>query len=69
MDEEVIKREIMKNGPVVGAFRVYEDFSHYNGGIYHTGGAKKGAHAVKVTGWGSENGTNYWLIANSWNTD
>ncbi|EYB96081.1 hypothetical protein Y032_0154g3025 [Ancylostoma ceylanicum] len=70
MDEDVIKREIIRNGPVVGAFRVYEDFSHYKGGIYvHTGGAKKGAHAVKVIGWGSENGTDYWLIANSWNTD
>ncbi|XP_039276821.1 cathepsin B-like cysteine proteinase 3 [Nilaparvata lugens] len=28
-----------------------------------------GGHAVKIIGWGSENGVPYWLIANSWNDD
>lgn len=28
-----------------------------------------GGHAVKVIGWGSENGTPYWLVANSWNAN
>ncbi|KHJ78510.1 hypothetical protein OESDEN_21868 [Oesophagostomum dentatum] len=35
----------------------------------HTAGQFAGVHAVKVLGWGSENGTPYWLVANSWNTD
>ena len=26
-----------------------------------------GAHAVKIIGWGVEDGVDYWLIANSWN--
>lgn len=26
-----------------------------------------GGHAVKITGWGVEDGTKYWKIANSWN--
>ena len=26
-------------------------------------------HAMKMLGWGMENGTPYWLVANSWNTD
>lgn len=26
-----------------------------------------GGHAVKIIGWGVENNTPYWLIANSWN--
>lgn len=28
-----------------------------------------GGHAVRILGWGKENGTPYWLIANSWNED
>merc|ERR1711970_1169222 len=27
-----------------------------------------GGHAVKMIGWGSESGTDYWLVANSWGT-
>ena len=28
----------------------------------------EGGHAVKIVGWGTEDGTDYWLVANSWNT-
>ena len=28
----------------------------------------EGGHAVKLVGWGTEDGTDYWLVANSWNT-
>lgn len=28
-----------------------------------------GGHAIKILGWGEENGTPYWLAANSWNSD
>ena len=28
-----------------------------------------GGHAIKILGWGSESGTPYWLVANSWNPD
>ena len=27
-----------------------------------------GGHAVKMIGWGNENGLDYWLCANSWNS-
>ncbi|KAK6016861.1 papain family cysteine protease, partial [Ostertagia ostertagi] len=67
---KAIQRDIMKNGPVVAAFIVYEDFGWYRSGIYkHTWGAKSGGHAVKVIGWGTEKGTPYWLVANSWHDD
>jgi len=33
----------------------------------HKTGGYLGGHAVKMTGWGVENGTPYWLVANSWN--
>lgn len=49
------------------AFTVYEDFFSYTSGVYqHKFGGMAGGHAIKVLGYGSENGTDYWLCANSW---
>ncbi|CAJ0582173.1 unnamed protein product, partial [Mesorhabditis spiculigera] len=65
-----IQAEIQKNGPVEAAFIVYEDFYHYSSGVYHhVSGQELGGHAVKILGWGTESGTDYWLVANSWDTD
>jgi cathepsin B len=62
-----IKAEISSNGPVEGAFTVYNDFFNYASGVYHhVSGAVAGGHAIKVLGYGTENGENYWLCANSW---
>lgn len=67
---EQIQVEIMKNGPVEGAFTVFEDFVHYKSGVYkHVTGTELGGHAIKIFGWGVENQVPYWLIANSWNAD
>jgi cathepsin B len=30
-------------------------------------GKNLGGHAIKMIGWGVENGTPYWLCMNSWN--
>jgi len=52
------------------AFEVYEDFLTYGGGVYqHKAGKLGGGHAVKMIGWGVEDGTPFWIVANSWNTD
>lgn len=65
--ERAIKEEIQKNGPVEGGFIVYEDFMSYKSGVYeHKTGGMLGGHAIKIIGWGEENGTRYWLCANSW---
>jgi len=69
-DPEQIKQEIMDHGPVEAAFSVFEDFLAYKSGVYqHTSGGMLGGHAVKVLGWGEEDGTQYWTVANSWNED
>uniref|UniRef100_A0A8C2SPQ5 Cathepsin B n=2 Tax=Coturnix japonica TaxID=93934 RepID=A0A8C2SPQ5_COTJA len=68
--EKEIMAEIYKNGPVEGAFIVYEDFLMYKSGVYqHVSGEQVGGHAIRILGWGVDNGTPYWLAANSWNTD
>jgi len=67
---EQIQTEIYTNGPVEAAFTVYADFNNYQSGVYHhVSGAAEGGHAIKILGWGTENGADYWLVANSWNTD
>jgi len=49
------------------AFDVYADFYNYVSGVYtHVTGGYEGGHAVKMLGWGNDNGVNYWLCANSW---
>ncbi|NWH90272.1 CATB protein, partial [Aegithalos caudatus] len=68
--EKEIMTEIYKNGPVEGVFTVFEDFPMYKSGVYqHVCGKKMGYHAIRILGWGVENDTPYWLVANSWNTD
>ena len=64
-----IMEEVYTNGPVEVAFTVYEDFAHYKSGVYkHVTGDYMGGHAVKLIGWGtSEDGDDYWLLANQWN--
>ncbi|KAF6199518.1 hypothetical protein GE061_007544 [Apolygus lucorum] len=60
----------MKNGPIVAGFVMYEDFLFYKSGVYqHVGGKPLAGHAVRVLGWGTEDSTPYWLVANSWNRD
>jgi len=75
---EDIQREIMKNGPVQAAFRVYKSFMAYTSGVYQRSWWKvwdsiMGGHAIKIVGWGTQKNelgqnVDYWTIANSWDT-
>mmetsp|Transcript_25306 Transcript_25306/g.27637 ORF Transcript_25306/g.27637 Transcript_25306/m.27637 type:complete len:353 (-) Transcript_25306:168-1226(-) len=63
-----IQKEIMEKGTVSVAMTVYEDFEAYAGGVYqHVSGKNLGGHAIKMIGWGVDNGTPYWICQNSWN--
>jgi len=67
-----MQKEIMTNGPIQVAFKVYKSFMSYKSGVYKKKPYEllpEGGHAVKIVGWGTESGADYWLVANSWNTN
>lgn len=71
--DENIKREIVKNGPVVAQMTIYTDFLAYGEGTYHkTADAMKfnGQHIVKIVGWTkSLDGSTEWIVENTWGDD
>ena len=68
--ENEMMSEVATNGPFEAVMFVYADFYSYESGIYHhvTGGYE-GGHAIKLLGYGEENGEKYWICANSWNVN
>jgi len=65
-----MKTALMTTGPLAVAFTVYEDFPAYKSGVYkHVHGGQLGGHAVNMIGWGVEDGVDYWLVKNSWNSN
>jgi hypothetical protein len=73
-NEETIKKEIFKNGPVVASYLLYDDFlNEYTGRTIYTGPKKDakllGGHSGKIVGWGEEKGVKYWIVSNSWSLE
>lgn len=67
-NEQAIMQEIFTRGPVTVSMTVYRDFMTYKSGVYvYTSGTLLGGHAIKMIGWGIQNGVKYWLCVNSWN--
>jgi len=70
---EAMMQEIYQHGPITGMFFVHQSFTTYKSGVYKAGSFFKdpmlGGHAIKILGWGTEDGAPYWLVANSWNED
>jgi len=66
---ESIMRAVLQ-GPVDATFNVWSDFDDFpfeTGAVYrHTSGSYEGLHSVKVIGYGVNNGTDFWLVQNSW---
>jgi cathepsin B len=63
-----MQRELMEKGTLSVSLSVYEDFEYYSSGVYsHVYGPYLGGHAIKMVGWGVDNGVEYWTCVNSWN--
>lgn len=66
-----MQKEIMTHGPIQVAFKVYKSFMSYKTGVYQKHWYEllpEGGHAVKIVGWGTDTGVDYWKVANSWDT-
>jgi len=58
--------------PVSICYQVVSDFNKYKSGVYQSSRCKNGPHdvnhAVLAVGYGTENGTPYYMVKNSWGT-
>jgi C1A family cysteine protease len=66
-DINAIKQILIDSGPIYAEMIVYQDFYFYSSGIYrHVAGTAVGSHAVLIVGYGNYDGTDYWIVKNSW---
>eukprot|EP00466_Bigelowiella_natans_P002692 jgi/Bigna1/70158/fgenesh1_pg.11_\ len=72
-NEQLMKEEIYKNGPIVAAFNAPSNLFSYHRGVFSGGHPdkddnwEKTNHAIVVVGWGvSDQGNKYWIVKNSW---
>lgn len=72
--EEDIMYNLYMAGPLAGGFDMFPDFlDKYDGKTIYIhekkeGEVSSGGHAIRIVGWGDENGVPYWICANSWGT-
>jgi cathepsin B len=65
-----IQMEIASHGPVQASMFLVQEFETYKSGVFTTKSTTYiGAHAVKIIGWGTDAGVDYWTVVNSWNAE
>lgn len=65
-DDDSIKSLICKYGSLTSAVAVDAAWQNYKSGVYTATTVGPAVHAITLCGWGTLNGTFYWIIRNSW---
>jgi len=69
-DEEAMKSALATKGPLAISFDVEDDFYDYEGGIFRSDDCWGSVnHAMLAVGYGEEDGSEFWIIKNSWGAD